>query len=70
MFLVRFVEKGPKTAKFRKIQGVPCSSVVIPRNGKGPRSGEGFPCYSVAETENLDRLGFAAAKLSYCYAAA
>ena len=37
---------------------------MIPRNGKGPRSGEGFPCRSVAVKENLDRLGFAAAKLS------
>ena len=36
---------------------------MIPHNGKGPRSGEGFPCRSVAEKETLDRLRFAAAKL-------
>ena len=70
VFLVRFVEKGPKTAKYGKIQGVPCNSVVIPCSGKGPRSGEGFPRRSVAEKENLDRLGFTAEKLSYCYATA
>ena len=53
VFLVRFVEKGPKTTKYGKIRGVLSS-------GEGPRSGEGFPCHNVAKKENLDMLGFAA----------
>ena len=36
---------------------------MIPRSSKGPHNGEGFPRRSVAKKENLDRLGFAAAKL-------
>ena len=62
MFLVRFVEKWPKTAKYGKIRGVLRNDVVIPHSGKGPRIGEGFPRRSVAKKENLDRLKFAAAK--------
>ena len=65
VFLVRFVDKGPKTAKSWKIRGVLHSSVVIPRRGKGPHNGEGFPCRSVAEKENFDRLRFTTAKMSF-----
>ena len=65
VFLVRFVEKGPKTAKSGKIRGVLHSSVVIPCSGKGLHNGEGFPRRSVAEKENLDKLRFTTAKLSF-----
>ena len=52
VFLVRFVENGPKTAKSGKIRGVLCSGVVIPRSSKGPRSGKRFPRRSMAKKED------------------
>ena len=60
IFLVRFLEKGTKSANLSNF-GVLRHGVGIPRSNIGPRQGVACPRHSAAEWEAWTSLGYAEA---------